>query len=354
MKPSTRTKQTGEVFTPRSLIREMLSRLPSECWFDPNKRWLEPAAGDGNFLVEIKARLLQAGHDEQHILDNMLFSIELIDDNHWALQHRLGYLVDGNPNPKFWPNGEHFAINKIHRLTQDLNDKNPYHEKLGLERDEVLHHRNHICWSGLEYDMSFGRETDELTTLALLPVKDLGEWPETDTPDVGERYVVEKMLGEQPQSVHAEAETPSKKIASRQERAPKPAKPVPESSDIGNQLPISQAEVEELFGEVAVKTDASSKKPKKMTNKCATWYQAGDNNIIAFSLGGGAGESIPEDAIYIVKTEKGFFTCTKQEWCDNNGTIRKSGGYKKPGFGAIAEDRFNPRSNSAYKPLGIQ
>jgi hypothetical protein len=201
-----RIKQTGEVFTPRSLIREMLDRLPNAVWFDPNKRWLEPAAGDGNFLVEIKARLLQAGHDEIHILEHMIFSIELIDDNHWALQHRLGYLIDGQPNPRLNP--EHFTLSKISQLTQDLNDKNPY-VAVGCARDEVLHHRNHVCASGLEYDMSFGRTDDEFTpVLYVLDERDLGAWPETDTPDVGERYVVERMLGKQPQLQH---EPPSAK-----------------------------------------------------------------------------------------------------------------------------------------------
>lgn len=160
MKSVDRIKQTGEVFTPDELIEEILNKLPSEVWTDKSKTWLEPSAGDGNFLVAIKERLLAAGHDEKHILDNMIFSIELIDDNHWVLQHRLGYLVDGKPNPKFWPNGENFVISKIHPQTQDLNDKNPYHENLGLARDEVYHHRNHVCWSALDYDMSFGRDDE--------------------------------------------------------------------------------------------------------------------------------------------------------------------------------------------------
>lgn len=226
-----RIKKTGEVFTPRSLIREMLDRLPNSVWFDTNKRWLEPAAGDGNFLVEIKARLLQAGHQEKHILDHMLFSVELIDDNHWVLQHRLGYLVDGQPNPKFWPNGENFAIAKIHQLTQDLNDKNPYNEQLGLERDEVLHHRNHVCWTALEYDMSFGRTDDEFVeVLEVLPERDLGEWPETDTPDIGEKYVVEKMLGKQPQLAVQRAPEPPKNpqpkpVKATTPKAPKAPKP---------------------------------------------------------------------------------------------------------------------------------
>ena len=154
MKSEIRVKQTGEVFTPPALIKEMLDRLPAEVWANPNKTWLEPSAGDGNFLVEIKRRLLKEGHSEKHILENMLFSIELIDDNHWLLQHRLGYLIDGMPNPLL--DKDNFLIAKAHPLTADFRTVGPY-TQIGLEADEILHHRNHVCWSALEYDMTFGR-----------------------------------------------------------------------------------------------------------------------------------------------------------------------------------------------------
>ena len=50
--------------------------------------------------------------------------------------------------------------------------------------------------------MSFGRADDSKIYLPLLPERDLGLWPETDTPDIGERYIVERMLGTQPQLAH--------------------------------------------------------------------------------------------------------------------------------------------------------
>lgn len=239
MKLETRTNKTGEVFTPRSLIREMLDKLPNEVWFDPNKTWLEPSAGDGNFLVEIKARLMQAGHDEKHILDNMLFSIELIDDNHWVLQHRLGYLIKGEPNPKFWPDGENFSIGKIHPIAQDLNNNNPYTE-LDLAQDEVLFHRNHVCQSALDYDMSFGRTADMiLETLDVLPMRDLGDWPATDTPDIGEKHIVERMLDKQPQLSHM----PEVEVAPK-EKIKTPPKKVVENKKV---LPEKIVEKVEVF-----------------------------------------------------------------------------------------------------------
>lgn len=49
-----RIKATGEVFTPLELVDEMLSKLPEEVWA-PDKTFLEPSCGDGNFLVRIVA-----------------------------------------------------------------------------------------------------------------------------------------------------------------------------------------------------------------------------------------------------------------------------------------------------------
>lgn len=205
MKHATRANDTAEVFTPRSLVRDMLSRLPPDVWFDPNKTWLEPAAGDGNFLVEIKARLLQAGHPERHVLNHQLFSIELIDDNHFVLQLRLGYLIqEGDyllPGPALQEDLDRFRVSTIDRLTQDLNDLTPYAFKKvllpnGTEHelapDEVYHHVNHRCASALNGIDFPGAETVE--GLPLLPVRDLGEWPVTDTPEIGKPTVVTRML----------------------------------------------------------------------------------------------------------------------------------------------------------------
>jgi hypothetical protein len=44
-----------------------------------------------------------------------------------------------------------------------------------------------------------------VTVIAFNKPRDLGAWPETDTPDIGERYIVERMLGRQPQLASPEA-----------------------------------------------------------------------------------------------------------------------------------------------------
>ena len=54
-----RIKQTGEVFTPLELVDEILDKLPPEVW-QPEKTFLDPSAGDGNFLVRVLERKLAA------------------------------------------------------------------------------------------------------------------------------------------------------------------------------------------------------------------------------------------------------------------------------------------------------
>lgn len=66
----------GEVFTPPSLINEMLDQLPQELFSDPSKTWFDPAAGKGNFPIEILKRLVANGIDYKHALENQIYMAE--------------------------------------------------------------------------------------------------------------------------------------------------------------------------------------------------------------------------------------------------------------------------------------
>jgi len=74
----------GEVFTPPALINAMLDKLPPSVWTDPAKKWLDPAAGFGNFFMEVYPRLMkslehvfpEASHRRHHILTQMLYMVE--------------------------------------------------------------------------------------------------------------------------------------------------------------------------------------------------------------------------------------------------------------------------------------
>lgn len=60
VKSSDRVRDLGEVFTPSGTIQEMLDLLPRKMWnVHPSTTFLEPACGDGNFLVAILDRKLE-------------------------------------------------------------------------------------------------------------------------------------------------------------------------------------------------------------------------------------------------------------------------------------------------------
>jgi hypothetical protein len=60
VKSDERVRDLGEVFTPASTVQEMLDLLPDEMWdVHPSPTFLEPACGDGNFLVAIFDRKLE-------------------------------------------------------------------------------------------------------------------------------------------------------------------------------------------------------------------------------------------------------------------------------------------------------
>jgi hypothetical protein len=99
-----RIKKTGEVFTPTELVNEILDKLPPEIWYDPTKTFLDPTCGDGQFLVEVKKRLMvtlaekipDTKEREGHILDKMIYGVDLMKDNVMACRYRLGLPVTGN------------------------------------------------------------------------------------------------------------------------------------------------------------------------------------------------------------------------------------------------------------------
>ena len=89
-----RVKTYGEVFTPRHMVSRMLDLVREELETGPqfvDKTFLEPAAGDGNFLVAIlhrKLRAIEKRYQPKYWPDESLFAlasiygIELLEDNH--------------------------------------------------------------------------------------------------------------------------------------------------------------------------------------------------------------------------------------------------------------------------------
>jgi type I restriction-modification system DNA methylase subunit len=96
-------KENNEVFTPNSLINDMLDKLPKEVWSNPTKTWLDPCAGLGNFSVQVLKRLMEGLSQwepneearKKHILECMLFHVEMNPESVAKLQKIL------NPEGKY-------------------------------------------------------------------------------------------------------------------------------------------------------------------------------------------------------------------------------------------------------------
>ena len=67
----------------------MMSRIPTDILKDPKSKFLDNSAGSGNFLIGLKNKLSKY-HTEKHILNNMLYGVELMKDNHTEMCERLG------------------------------------------------------------------------------------------------------------------------------------------------------------------------------------------------------------------------------------------------------------------------
>jgi hypothetical protein len=53
------------------LVSQMLDQLPDSVWQDPTIRFLDIAFGGGQFVLEIRRRLLAAGHSQQNVADRI-------------------------------------------------------------------------------------------------------------------------------------------------------------------------------------------------------------------------------------------------------------------------------------------
>jgi type I restriction-modification system DNA methylase subunit len=94
---SKRVKQTAEVFTPMDLCLQMVLQIPEKNFRDPDAKYLDNSCGDGNFLVTL-FKVLSKYHDSEHVLNEMIYGVDLMPDNVATAKERLGL----TPNMKGW------------------------------------------------------------------------------------------------------------------------------------------------------------------------------------------------------------------------------------------------------------
>jgi hypothetical protein len=88
-----RISETGEVFTPAELCEKMVSEIPENILKNPSSTFLDNSAGCGNFIIALIDKLSEY-HDRQHVIDNMVYAVELMEDNHKEMCERIGVSLD--------------------------------------------------------------------------------------------------------------------------------------------------------------------------------------------------------------------------------------------------------------------
>jgi hypothetical protein len=96
-----RVQATGEIFTPAALVVEMVRGLSPDV-FAPRKTVLDPACGDGQFLVAAKwIKVYFHGMEESAAVED-IYGVDIMSDNVEICRHRLGggtILVGDSLNP---------------------------------------------------------------------------------------------------------------------------------------------------------------------------------------------------------------------------------------------------------------
>jgi len=115
-----RVKQTSEVFTKTEDVQICLDEFDESIWLDNNQKFIDPACGDGQFLVEVVIRKMERSGCSLEQALSTTYWVDIMPDNIEICRTRLQ-----GPNPTE-------SIIKI------LNN-------------------NIVCADALEYDYSFGQ-----------------------------------------------------------------------------------------------------------------------------------------------------------------------------------------------------
>jgi tRNA1(Val) A37 N6-methylase TrmN6 len=88
----------GEIYTPFSLIDQMLNLFDPKVFLNKDAKWLDPGAGTGYFSIYLFHKLFEglkpvfpdAEERKSHIIENMLYMVEIKESNILILREQFG------------------------------------------------------------------------------------------------------------------------------------------------------------------------------------------------------------------------------------------------------------------------
>ena len=98
----TGVKSTQEFFTPYSIVKKMADKISPEDWGDPDKTFLEPAQGNGQFTLFILYRRIHEYNIPWRTALETMYTVELMEDNVQESRQRVHELLR-NISPDYDP-----------------------------------------------------------------------------------------------------------------------------------------------------------------------------------------------------------------------------------------------------------
>ena len=95
-----RVKETAEIFTPTSLVQDILDEIEKEdptLFSDPTKTFLDNSCGDGQFLSEVVIRKMERSGCTLEQALSATYGVEFMEDNVNECRTRL---AGPNPTPE--------------------------------------------------------------------------------------------------------------------------------------------------------------------------------------------------------------------------------------------------------------
>jgi hypothetical protein len=83
-----RIKSLQEVFTPTTMVQNLLDKLDPKLFQDAEQEFIDPTCGDGQFLGEVLIRKIENGIDFETALTT-IFGVDLMQDNVELCRERL-------------------------------------------------------------------------------------------------------------------------------------------------------------------------------------------------------------------------------------------------------------------------
>lgn len=150
-----RIKQTGEVFTPLPLVDEILSKLDDSVW-SPEKTFIDPSCGDGNFLVRVIAWKMWKESTAKQALSTT-YGVELMEDNANHARQRL--LTNAFAASNWYKQSDQLFPHMTYEEEYAISD-DPQYKKF-VKKYKTIVDKNVVCHDALTYDYNFGETTEQ-------------------------------------------------------------------------------------------------------------------------------------------------------------------------------------------------